>query len=189
MSSILLVSASPSRPSRTAALLDHVATLVADAGHDAVRLDVGSLPAEALLHADTTDDAVQSALVEVELADALVVATPVYKASYSGVLKTFLDLLPQKAFAGKTVLPLATGGTIAHLLSIDYALRPVLQTLCPRHVVPGRFVLDTHLEKDGPDRGVTDPGTRESLQRTVETFLGEHRSVADDSLVGDLLTA
>lgn len=175
MSSILLVSASPSRPSRTAALLDHVATLVEEAGHHAVRLDVLSLPAEALLRADTSDDAIQAALVEVELADALVVATPVYKASYSGVLKTFLDLLPQKALRGKTVLPLATGGTIAHLLSIDYALRPVLLTLCPRHVVPGRFVLDTHLQKEGPDRGVTDAGTRESLRRTVETFLGEHR--------------
>jgi FMN reductase len=185
MSTILLVSASPSRPSRTAALLDHVATLVAGAGHDAVRLDVGSLPAEALLHADTSDDAVQSALLEVELADAVVIGTPVYKASYSGVLKTFLDLLPQKALAGKTVLPLATGGTIAHLLSIDYALRPVLHTLGPRHVVPGRFVLDAHLAKDGPDRGVTDPETRESLRRTVATFLGEHRA----QLTTDLVTA
>lgn len=189
MPSILLVSASPSRPSRTAALLDHVAALVADAGHDAVRLDVASLPAEALLHADTTDDAVQAALAEVELADALVIGTPVYKASYSGVLKTFLDLLPENAFAGKTVLPLATGGTIAHLLSIDYALRPVLLTLHPRHVVPGRFVLDTQVSKDGPDRGVVDPEARESLRRTVETFLGEHRPASDDRLASPLLTA
>lgn len=191
MSSILLVSASPSRPSRTAALLDHVASLVTDAGHHAVRLDVISLPAEALLRADTTDDAVQAALVEVELADAVVIGTPVYKASYSGALKAFLDLLPQRALAGKTVLPLATGGTIAHLLSIDYALRPVLQSLCPRHVVPGRFVLDTHLEKEGPDAGVTDPEARKSLRRTVETFLGEHdRSRAWVSpLADDLLTA
>jgi FMN reductase len=189
MSSILLVSASPSRPSRTAALLDHVAVLVADAGHDAVRLDVASLPAEALLHADTDDDAVQAAVVEVELADAVVVATPVYKASYSGVLKTFLDLLPENAFAGKTVLPLATGGTIAHLLSIDYALRPVLLTLHPRHVVAGRFVLDTHLAKEGPDRGVIDPGAGESLRRTVETFLAELRRPRDDRVAGELLTA
>lgn len=186
MSSILLVSASPSRPSRTAALLDHVATLVTEAGHDAVRLDVGSLPAESLLHADTTDEAIQAALVEVQLADGLVIGTPVYKASYSGVLKTFLDLLPQKALAGKTVLPLATGGTIAHLLTIDYALRPVLLALCPRHVVPGRFVLDTHLQKDGPERGVTDAETRESLRRTVDTFLAEQRT---PERVPELLTA
>jgi FMN reductase len=189
MSSILLVSASPSRPSRTAALLDDVAVLVTDAGHDAVRLDVASLPAEALLHADTTDDAVRAALAEVELADAVVVGTPVYKASYSGVLKTFLDLLPEDALAGKTVLPLATGGTIAHLLSIDYALRPVLLTLRPRHVVPGRFVLDTHLAKEGPDRGVTDPATRESLRRTVETFLEEHRHTRGGHRADDLVTA
>lgn len=192
MSLILLVSASPSRPSRTAALLDHVAQLVNEAGHDAVRLDVGSLPAEALLHANVEDAAVQAAVVEVELADAVVVGTPVYKASYSGVLKTFLDLLPQKAFAGKTVLPLVTGGTIAHLLSIDFALRPVLNTLGPRHVVAGRFVLDTHLAKDGPDRGVTDPETWESLRRTVEAFLAEHRASQRSehgALADDLITA
>src|SRR5256885_12419558 len=41
----------------------------------------------------------------------VVVATPIYKASYSGVLKSFLDLLPQFGLAGKVVLPLATGGT------------------------------------------------------------------------------
>ena len=44
-------------------------------------------------------------------------ATPIYKASYSGVLKAFLDLLPQFAFGGKVVLPLLTGGTAAHVLA------------------------------------------------------------------------
>lgn len=93
----------------------------------------------------------QAAIAEVDLADALVVATPVYKASYSGVLKTFLDVLPQKAFARKAVLPLATGGTIAHLLSIDYALRPVLLSLCPRHVAHDRSssIFDAGYEEAG----------------------------------------
>ncbi len=56
----------------------------------------------------------------------MVIGTPVYKAAYSGLLKSLLDLLPQYALAGKTVLPLATGGSTAHVLAIDYALRPVL---------------------------------------------------------------
>jgi short subunit dehydrogenase-like uncharacterized protein len=64
MSSILLASASPSPPTRTAALLEHVAVLVADARHDAVRLDVASLPAQALLRADTTDAASLRAVAE-----------------------------------------------------------------------------------------------------------------------------
>lgn len=173
MASFLLIGGSPSRPSRTAALLDDVTALIEGAGDTATRLELADLPPAALLHADTTDPAVQSAIAEVDLADALVIATPVYKASFSGLLKTFLDLLPQKAFEGKSILPLATGGTIAHLLSIDYALRPVLLSMCPRHVAHGRFILDTQLDKDGPARGFTDAGARAAVHLAVEAFVAE----------------
>jgi FMN reductase len=71
-----------------------------------------------------------------------VVATPVYKASFSGLLKTLLDLLPQRALAGKVVFPLATGGTLAHVLVLDYALRPVLTALGSPVIVQGHFLLD-----------------------------------------------
>jgi FMN reductase len=73
------------------------------------------------------------------------VATPIYKAAYTGLLKALLDLLPQYAFADKSVLPLATGGTTAHVLAIDYALRPVLTSLGAAHVAQGYFVLDRFL--------------------------------------------
>jgi FMN reductase len=65
----------------------------------------------------------------------------VYKAAYTGLLKSFLDLLPQYALAGKTVLPLVTGGTPAHVLTVDYALRPVLASM-GAHVGQGYFLLD-----------------------------------------------
>ena len=63
------------------------------------------------------------------------VATPVYKAAYSGLLKVLLDLLPQTALKEKTVLPLATGGSPHHMLALDYALRPVLQSADKRYEV------------------------------------------------------
>jgi len=69
----------------------------------------------------------------------------VYKAAYSGLLKTFLDVLPQFGLRNKVVLPLATGGSIAHVLAIDYALRPVLSSLDPLHVVNGLFILDKQI--------------------------------------------
>ena len=78
-------------------------------------------------------------------ADAIVIATPVYKAAYSGVLKVFLDLLPQSALRGKTVLPLATGGSPHHMLALDYALRPVLQSLAARHILPGVYATDAQV--------------------------------------------
>ncbi|MFI5658286.1 NAD(P)H-dependent oxidoreductase [Streptomyces sp. NPDC051684] len=46
------------------------------------------------------------------------------------------------ALAGKTVLPLATGGSTAHVLALDYALRPVLNSMGPHHILPGWFTLD-----------------------------------------------
>ena len=75
----------------------------------------------------------------------LVVATPVYKAAYSGVLKVFLDLLPQTALKGKTVLPLATGGSPHHMLALDYALRPVLQSLGAKSILPGIYATDAQV--------------------------------------------
>ncbi|QBE65592.1 NADPH-dependent FMN reductase [Pseudoduganella lutea] len=127
--SILLISGSPAVPSTSSRLLHHIGDKLAAHGYRTTRLNVRDLPAQALLAADNTDAVVRAALAEVADAHAVIVATPVYKAAYSGVLKAFLDLLPQNGLAGKIVLPVATGGSQSHLLALDYALRPVLHAL------------------------------------------------------------
>jgi FMN reductase len=127
--SILLISGSPAVPSTSSRLLHHIGDKLAAHGHRATRLNVRDLPAQALLAADPSNPVLQAALAEVAEAQAVIVATPVYKAAYSGVLKAFLDLLPQNGLAGKVVLPVATGGSQSHLLALDYALRPVLHAL------------------------------------------------------------
>ena len=73
-------------------------------------------------------------------------ATPVYKAAYAGVLKAFLDLLPQDALHDKVVLPIATGGSSAHLLALDYALKPVLGALGASHILRGVYVTDSQVQ-------------------------------------------
>lgn len=88
--------------------------------------------AEDLLYARFDSPALNTFTEQLQQADGLIVATPVYKAAYSGALKTLLDLLPERALQGKVVLPLATGGTVAHLLAVDYALKPVLSALKAR---------------------------------------------------------
>jgi FMN reductase len=75
----------------------------------------------------------------------VVVATPVYKAAYSGILKAFLDLLPQFGLTNKLVLPLATGGSQSHMLALDYALRPVLSSLNPKHVLPSIYATEAQV--------------------------------------------
>lgn len=159
MARVLTLGGSPSKASRTALLLRHVGARLSHEGGYAVRhLAVRELPPGPWLAADTTHPVIARAVAEVAevaAADAVVVGTPVYKAAYRGLLKTFLDLLPQTALAGKRVLPLVTGGSTAHVLALDYALRPVLTALGSEHVLRGWFVLEKHLVRDteGPGTG------------------------------------
>ncbi|SDM42709.1 FMN reductase [Janthinobacterium sp. OK676] len=132
--SILLLGGSPQLPSSSSRLLLHIGEQLALQGHSYAELHVRDLPARALLLADYDDAAIARAVRAVADADAIVIATPIYKASYTGLLKAFLDLLPQDGLAGKLVLPLATGGGHAHTLALDYALRPVLHALGAKQV-------------------------------------------------------
>ena len=146
--SILLLGGSPSHPSSSSRLLLHIGAQLALQGHDYDTLFVRDLPAQALLHADFGDPAVRQAQALVAAADAVVIATPVYKASCSGILKAFLDLLPQDGLAGKLVLPVATGGSQSHMLALDYALRPILSALDARHVLTSIYATSEQLVLD-----------------------------------------
>ena len=174
LQTVLLIAGSPSDPSRSAALLDSVSRRLALRGGLKVeRLNIRELPAEALLLAQWGHPAIVKALAQVEQARAIVVATPVYKAAYSGVLKVFLDLLPQTALVGKTVLPLATGGSPHHMLALDYALRPVLQSLSARHILTGVYATDAQIARS--TEGVYTPAANIStrLDEAVATLLAE----------------
>jgi FMN reductase len=170
MATILSVSGSPAATSRTARLLRHLDARLRAQGHEVIPLDVRTLPADALLGADFKHPAIVEATDLFARADGVVVGTPVYKAAYSGLLKALLDLLPQYALEGKTVLPLATGGTTAHVLAIDYALRPVLNSMGAGHVVQGWFTLDKDITI-GDDGSLTvATGSAEALEQVVDRF-------------------
>lgn len=144
--SVLLIAGSPTQISRSASLLAAVGEKLAEHGTPSSQLVVRDLDAQALLHAHFQHPDVVAAADQVERAQVLVIATPVYKAAYSGALKIWLDLLPQTALKGKTVLPLATGGSPHHMLALDYALRPVLQALGAKHILPGIYATDAQVQ-------------------------------------------
>jgi FMN reductase len=171
MSLVVTISGSPAAPSRTHALATHVGESLAARGFEVASINVRDLPAEDLLHARADSPALRQPLGLVERARGVVVVTPVYKASFTGVLKTFLDLLPQFGLAGKVVLPLATGGALAHVLAIDYGLRPVLSALGSAHVVGGLFVLDKLLERHASGRLEIHADINERLDGVVEDFV------------------
>lgn len=75
------------------------------------------------------DPSLEQALAAVEAADRILLATPVYRATYSGLLKLLLDHLPQGGLADKAVILAATGISPAHFLSVDTGLRVVVASL------------------------------------------------------------
>ncbi|MCK2241806.1 MULTISPECIES: NADPH-dependent FMN reductase [unclassified Crossiella] len=183
MPTILVISGSPSASSKTAALAEQLADRLGEQDHRVRAVAVRTLPAEALLAADPHHPRIAEVVRAIAEADGLVVASPVYKAAYTGVLKALLDLLPQFAFAGKVVLPLLTGGSPAHVLALDYALRPVLNSLGAHHIVQGYFVLDKHIERTDTGIALAEDAER-TLLSIVDTF-----SAAVHRRRGELLAA
>lgn len=147
MTKIVAIAGSPSHPSRSYAVLEEAQRILQSQGTELDILLVRDLPAEDLLYARFDSAAINAATAQVTAADAVIISTPVYKAAYTGILKAFLDLLPQKALAGKPILPIATGGTLAHLLAIDYALNPVLGVLGATHILQGVYLVDTQFQR------------------------------------------
>lgn len=147
MTKIVAIAGSPSHPSRSYSVLEEAQKILNVQGAELEILLVRDLPAEDLLHARFDSAAINAATAKVTAADAVIISTPVYKAAYTGVLKAFLDLLPQKALVGKPILPIATGGTLAHLLAIDYALNPVLGVLGAAHILQGVYLVDTQFQR------------------------------------------
>ena len=105
----------------------------------------------------------RSALDAVEAADGLIAVSPIYTASYSGLFKSFFDVLDKDALTGKPTLIAATGGTARHSLALDHALRPMFAYLRAFVVPTGVFAAS---EDWAPDGG-------EALNERVERAGGE----------------
>jgi FMN reductase len=166
--SILLLAGSPSVSSRSTRLLHHAGDRLVSLGHRYSKLHVLDLPAQAMLQADFNHPDIKLARQQVKDAEAVVVSTPVYKAAYSGVLKAFLDLLPQDGLAGKLVLPMATGGSQSHMLALDYALRPVLAALGAKHVLPSIYATEAQISWDAEKGLAIDAAIAQRVAEGVE---------------------
>jgi len=95
---------------------------------------------------DQADAEASAATGRVLAADVLVVASPTYKATYSGLLKAFLDRLATGSLAGKTAVPLLLGGAPNHQLAVDVHFTPLLLELGAAVPVRGLFVLESDVE-------------------------------------------
>ena len=144
-----LISGSPSPKSKSRTLLERARERLGTAGFDARLIDLASLTADALLGRGQ-DPQVSSAIAAVLDARIVVASSPVYRATYSGLLKVFFDLLPQDALVGKMAIPILTGGGPAHLLALDHGLRPLLASLGATVIASGIYGTDAQF-KGTPD--------------------------------------
>jgi FMN reductase len=150
MTQIVVVSGNPRPASRTSALAIAVAealgpgTAAVEAGAPGTGLvvvEVGALGPGLLTPGDP---ATADALELIRRADLLVVATPTYKGSYTGVLKVLLDQLPSQALAGKRAVPVVTAGIAPQAAAAEALLRQLLTEL-GAEVQPGLPVVEADL--------------------------------------------
>lgn len=172
MADIVTIAGSPSAGSRSAAILAYARRVFEQHNLQTAAITVRDLPPEDLIYARVDSPAVQAQVELLREARAVLIATPVYKASFSGVLKTFLDVLPPRSLSGKLVLPLATGGSPLHALAVDYALLPVLAALGAQHTLNSVYLVDSQIRFD--DLGLTlDDAVAERLHAAFEELLHE----------------
>lgn len=168
MTTILAIAGSPTYPSRTYNLLEYSAQQLQSFGIQTEILSVRDIPAEVLAYGQYDSPALEQPKQLLEQADGVIISTPIYKAAYTGVLKAFLDLLPQKALSGKTILPIATGGTIAHLLAIDYALKPVLSELGARRFITTVYAIDKQIQRQDDGKIQLEAELEQRLKQSLQ---------------------
>jgi FMN reductase len=198
---IAVISAGLSNPSSTRLLADRLAAATRThlAAQD-IQAEVDVFELRDYAH-DITNNlltgfappALESMVNAVVSADALIAVTPIFSTSYSGLFKSFIDVIDPDALTGKPVLIGANAGTARHSLAIDYAIRPLFTYLHAEPVSTGVFAASSDWGGSGDqvaplgervDRGareLADAVARRSPKASVDPFdpanyLGEGRS-------------
>ncbi|WP_153505218.1 FMN reductase [Cumulibacter manganitolerans] len=155
---IVAVTAGLSQPSSTRLLTDRIAdavTAAVTARGEAVDVEVIELRelavdlAQSMITGGMPTGRVAEARDRVSAADGLIVVTPVFTASYNGLLKMFFDLLDVDSINGMPTIIAATAGTPRHSLVLDHALRPLLSYLRAVVVPTGVFAATDDFGADG----------------------------------------
>lgn len=144
------ISGSPRRTSKSRVLVERLLDLLAKEGLEIEVIDLAALPADPLLGRGT-DPAVAAALEAAARAQIVVAGTPVYRATYTGLLKTFFDLFPRDALSGAVGVPVVTGAGPEHALAIDHGLRPLFASLGARTIAAAIYATDAQFPNGSPE--------------------------------------
>ena len=199
---IAVISAGLSNPSSTRMLADRLASATAAVlrGDDGVEVQFDTVELRDYAH-DITNHlltgfappALESVINSVVSADGIIAVTPIFSTSYSGLFKSFIDVLDPDALTGKPVLLGANAGTARHSLAIDYAIRPLFVYLHAEPVSTGVFAASSdwgaQADEVAPLAARVERGAREFAEAISRrdaaasadpfdpaTYLGEGRS-------------
>ncbi|RQU52090.1 FMN reductase [Burkholderia cenocepacia] len=163
---VVAISGSLQRPSRTLALTDAIVAALGAALPIETQLielgEIGSRLAGALTRAQVPAD-LDALIRAIETADALVVASPVYRASYTGLFKHLFDLVRHDALIDVPVLLAATGGSERHALVIDHQLRPLFSFFQARTLPIGVYASESDFDR----YQIANPALRERIALAV----------------------
>ncbi len=171
MSKVIVFSGSFNRPSKTTALVNYIGEKVAKKfGTEVVTydlLDIGTTLGLAQ-RADKLEPKGQKIIEELTLADAIIIGSPVYKGSYPGLFKHFIDLIEPERLYGKPVLLSATGGGDRHALMVEHQLRPLFGFFMA-HSLPTAIYASSR--DFGPDNEIQSQDLVSRIDKAVNQFL------------------
>jgi FMN reductase len=144
---VAVVVGNPKAGSRTLRVARAAADALSGGGTEHLVVDLADVASELFDFASTS---VPPLLAQVAASDLLVVASPTYKATYTGLLKAFLDRYANDALAGCVAVPVMTGAAALHALAPEVSLRPLLVELGASTPTRGLYV--TEPEFDHLDR-------------------------------------
>lgn len=147
MTKAIIINGGNTVASRLTGVQQSIEKLLTENGIRFEEILVHQLNAQDLITANYASEEIAREIVKVGEADIVFFLTPIYKGSYTGILKTFIDLLPQKGLENKIIIPVAIGGSIAHLLALEYSLKPVLSILGATTIASPIFIVDSQVTR------------------------------------------
>lgn len=170
MTEIIIVSGSPAIPSRTDISLKFIQSLVEKEGFTTDYYSITDFSADDLFQGRYNSEDILGISKKIKQANGIIIGSPVYKASYTGVLKALIDLFPEGAFKDKPVLPIMIGGSNRHLLAIDYALKPLISIL-KGEPMQGLYFVDNEIDKQSPEAPIKDVELLNRTHSQVKEFI------------------
>ena len=166
MSEIIILSGSPSENSGSDKVLLYLGSLLEKEGLSVTHLSVKDVPYQDLFEGRYNSPSVVGITRLIQNSKGVLVGSPVYKSSYTGVLKALIDLLPPDVFEHKPVLPLMSGGSASHLLALEYSLKPLLASLN----LKGIYLINEQIDKR-KDTPIIDEELLQRAEKQLNYFI------------------